>query len=99
MTTISEKTKVPLSFVLVLLGGGGWLAKISFAEDQNEKNLSALSSSVKELQTSVMVDLRDQAANISELRTQNMVIDARIEAFQARFERFVEWSKSQQKTK
>lgn len=84
---------MPLSMVIALAGalssGVLWVGKLSFANDQTSRDVQTLAAQMKELQTSVMVDLRDQAASLQEMKAQNITIDANIRLLSERVDRML----------
>ena len=75
---ISEKTVVPLSLAFMLFAGVYKFAQVSLATEVQQKDIGAISAQVKDIQTSVMVDLKDQSANIVELKQQVLILDSKL---------------------
>ncbi len=83
----SEKTLIPLSLVLTIMLGVYAFARVSLATEVNKKDLDALTQTVKELQTALMVDLRDQSASLSDMRVQVIVMDSKLNSIAEQLKR------------
>lgn len=84
---LSEKTLLPISAITVIASIVYMFARVSFATETNRKDLDELTGSVKEMQTSVMVDLRDQSATLMELRAQILLMDVKLSSMDDKLNR------------
>lgn len=75
---ITQATLVPISLVMALAGGVYKFAEVSMAAEVTRRDLETLSASVKDMQRSVVLNLNDQSSNISELRTQLLLLDSKL---------------------
>ena len=79
-TVLSQNTLVPLSLVMAVFGGAYKFAQVSLATEVNKAGIADVTTTVKEMQKSVMVSLSDQSANVNEMRTQLMILDSKFNA-------------------
>lgn len=92
-TIFSENTLIPVSLVLTLLGAAYLFARVMFATDANAENIADLQSSMKTMQTEIIVNLRDNSANLYELKTQITMLDTKLQSVSERLNRMDERQK------
>lgn len=66
MRSFSEKTLIPVSLVIVLLGGSGWLTQLYFTQVAQAQVLSEVKDSLNELQKTYSSDRYSQQTEILE---------------------------------
>lgn len=83
-SVLSEKTVIPLSFVVTICAGIYMFARVSSATEVNARDTEDLRADLKSLQSEVLVALKDQQANIYEIRTQGIILDTKMSLMDAR---------------
>lgn len=77
---LSENTLMPVSLVITMAGAIYWIASVSFATDENARDIAAIVQTVQSGNDEISGALKEQSETLGNLRSQVSAVDARLQA-------------------
>lgn len=76
---LDEKTLVPISFVITLLGLGYWVSSVAARGEQNEENIVHIQGDRLRLESMITEKLDNQSDQLSDIKATVSAMNAKLE--------------------